>query len=130
MTLQSCDTVALLVNVCDEVYTRHWNFQTCNACHIFSDVPLLDIGFFFVLRWWPTKNHRCGSQACSWITFYGPFASPYVCTCASAATLTSYSVVREKRLMKIPFANESRYSYYLQNFICISYTLFYVMELI
>jgi len=32
--------------------------------------------------------------------------------------------------MKIPVASESRYSYNLQNLICISYTLFYIMELI
>jgi len=31
--------------------------------------------------------------------------------------------------MKIPVANESRYSYYLKNLICISCTLFYMMEL-
>jgi hypothetical protein len=131
MTLPSCNTVTLLVNVYDGVYTRNWNFQTCNACHTFNDVPLLDVGFFFFVPcWWPTKNRRRGPHAYSWITFYGRFASPYVCMCASAATLTSYSTMREKRLMKLTVANESRYSYYLQNLMCISYSLFYVMELI
>lgn len=47
MTLPSCNTVTLLVNVSDEVYTRHWNFQTCNTCFIFCDAPVLGIWVLF-----------------------------------------------------------------------------------
>jgi hypothetical protein len=35
-----CKTVTLLVNMCGEVYARHWNFRTCHACHTFSDMPV------------------------------------------------------------------------------------------
>ena len=46
--------------------------------------------------------------------------------CALAVTQTSYSIVREKRLMTTLVADESRYSYNQQNLICISCTLFYI----